>query len=498
MPDDAINDQTTSPVEPQPYSLWSPRTWEYKWVVATVFVLGLFMDILDTTIVNVAIPTLAREFKVTANGIEWVVTGYLVSLAVFIPASGWIGDRFGTKRTFLFALTVFTLSSALCATAWSVGSLVAFRVLQGVGGGMLTPVGTAMLFRAFPPRERAAASTVLTIPTVLAPATGPVLGGFLVTKISWHWIFLVNIPIGIIGLVFGALFLREHREGSTKQFDAPGFVLSGAGLALILLALSEGPRLGWRSTTVVTFAVLGVISFGLLIRRELRIPNPILDLRLFGNRLFRATNLASFMSSGGLLGLLFLLPIFLQSLRGLSALQSGLTTFPQAFGVILASRFVGRIYQRVGPRRLLAVGLAGIAAATALFLFVDLGTSLWWIRAIMFVRGMFFACSIISLQAASFATIAPADTGRASSLYSTGRQVGSAFGVAILATILSTRTKTRVAAAARFGNEAIGSARVAAFHDAFLAGIVIAIIGVLCALTIRDEDAAASMTARTG
>ena len=498
LPYNMVNITETPPPETQPYSIWSPRTWEYKWVVATVFVLGLFMDILDTTIVNVAIPTLAREFKVTANGIEWVVTGYLLSLAVFIPASGWIGDRFGTKRTFLFALTVFTLSSALCATAWSVGSLTAFRVIQGVGGGMLTPVGTAMLFRAFPPRERAAASTVLTIPTVLAPAMGPVLGGFLVTKISWHWIFLVNIPIGVIGLVFGAVFLREHREGSTKRFDAPGFVLSGAGLALVLLALSEGPRLGWRSTTVVASAIFGVASFALLVRRELRIPNPILDLRLLGNRLFRATSLASFMSSGGLIGLLFLLPIFLQSLRGLSALQSGLTTFPQAFGVIIASRFVGRMYQRVGPRRLLAVGLGGIAAATALFLLVDLHTSLWWIRLIMFVRGLFFACSIISLQAASFATISPADTGRASSLYSTVRQVGSAFGVAILATVLSTRTNTRVTAVARAGTNAIRSARVSAFHDAFLAGIVIALLGMLCALTIRDADAAASMTARPG
>ncbi len=472
-----------------------PSQWPYKWIVAAVFVIGLFMDILDTTIVNVAIPQLAKDFRATGGSIEWVVTGYLLSLALWIPASGWIGDRFGTKRTFLFALSVFTFSSALCAVSWNLPSLIGFRVLQGVGGGMLTPVGTAMLFRAFPPQERAAASTILTIPTVLAPATGPVLGGFLVTKVSWHWIFLVNIPIGIVGLVFGSKYLKEHKEGSTKSFDRPGFVLSGAGLALVLYALSEGPRVGWASWQAAGTAAAGIVALTAMVWWELRIPNPILELRLLKNRLFRSANLASFMSSGGLLGLLFLLPLFLQTLRGLSALDSGLTTFPQAIGVILASRFVGKLYQRVGPRRLLAVGLGGVAMASALFLLVDLDTSLWWIRAIMFLRGLFFACSIISLQAASFATISPADTGRASSLFSTIRQVGAAFGVALLATVLSTRTSTRVGAAS--GELAIRAAQVSAYHDAFLGSVIIAMLGMLCALSIRDADAAITMKARS-
>ena len=170
----------------------------YKWIVATVFVAGVFMDILDTTSVNVAIPTLAREFDATTSQIEWVVLGYLLSLAVWIPASGWIGDRFGTKKVYLIALVLFTGASMLCGTANSIGELTVFRILQGVGGGMLVPVGTAMLFRAFPPIERAKASTVLIIPTVLAPALGPVVGGWFVTYHSWRWIFYLNVPIGIL------------------------------------------------------------------------------------------------------------------------------------------------------------------------------------------------------------------------------------------------------------------------------------------------------------
>ena len=185
---------------------------EYKWLVAAAFVAGFFMDIVDTTVVNVALPTLARDFDAGDGTLEWVVTGYLLSLAIWIPASGWIGDRVGTKKTFLFALTLFTTCSALCGLSWSVESLIAFRVLQGVGGGMMTPVGMAMLFRAFPPEERAQASAVLTVPTAIAPALGPVLGGWLVEYASWRWIFYVNVPVGIAGFVFALLFLREHTE----------------------------------------------------------------------------------------------------------------------------------------------------------------------------------------------------------------------------------------------------------------------------------------------
>src|SRR4051794_3596731 len=206
-----------------------PLGLEYKWLVAIVFVCGMFIDIMDTTIVFVATPTLAREFNAAPSSIEWVVLGYLLSLAVWIPASGWIGDRFGTKKVFLFALAMFTLASALCGQAHSLSELVGFRVLQGIGGGMLTPVGTAMLFRAFPPVERAKASTVLLIPAVIAPATGPIIGGWLVTDVSWRWIFYVNLPIGVLGFLVGFFFLEEYTEGSAGPFDIPGFVLSGGG-----------------------------------------------------------------------------------------------------------------------------------------------------------------------------------------------------------------------------------------------------------------------------
>jgi EmrB/QacA subfamily drug resistance transporter len=454
----------------------------YKWIVASVFVCGMFIDILDATIVNVALPTLAQEFDTSTAAIEWIVLGYLLSLAVWIPASGWIGDKVGTKKTFLTALALFTIASALCGQAQSLGELVAFRVLQGAGGGMLVPVGTAMLFRAFPPIERAKASTVLIIPTVVAPALGPVLGGWLVTNASWRWIFYVNLPVGIAGFVVGLLFLRENREPTAGPFDLPGFVLSGGGLALVLYAISRAPVEGWRSPAVVTTGVIGVVMFALLVVVELRVPYPMLALRLYRDRMFRTANVVLTLTYGSFIGVLFLLPLFLQQLRGLSAFESGLTTFPQAIGVIISSQIVGRMYHQVGPRRLIVFGMLGMAAVTAPLIFVDLGTNLWWIRMIMLLRGICMAFAFVPMQAATYANISPADTGRASAIYSTQRQVAAALGVATLASVLISRTEV--------------SGALGGFHAAFLVGTILIVLAALSGLMIHDEDAAATMLAR--
>ena len=462
---------------------------DYKWVVAVIFVLGLFMEIMDTTIVNVAIPTLAREFGVTGTGIEWVVLGYLLSIAVWIPSSGWIGDRVGTKRTFLFALFVFTGASLLCATATSLGQMIAYRVLQGVGGGMLTPVGTAMLYRAFPPEERARASTVLVVPTVIAPALGPIFGGLLIEHLSWHWIFIVNIPIGVLGFLFGWLYLEESREPSAGSFDLPGFLLAAGGLASFLYALSQGPDKGWLSGQVAVTGFVGVVLLAVLVRVETSSPSPMLTLRLYSDRMFRNSNMVNTFSYGAFAAFLFLLPQFLQTLLGYSPLHSGLTTFPQAVGVILASQLVGKLYHRVGPRRLVAVGLTAVSLTNVPFMFISLDVSAWSIRGLMFLRGLAMACSFVPLQAATYANIEKADTGRASAIFSTQRQASAALGVAVLSTVFFTwRNHLTDGAAATPGQ------LLSAFHVAFGASIVISLLGAVWAFAfIRDSDAASTM-----
>jgi len=467
---------------------------EYKWIVAAVFVCGMFIDILDTTIVNVALPDLGREFNASTASIEWIVLGYLLSLAVFIPASGWIGDRLGTRRVFLFALAMFTFASALCGQADSLGELVAFRVLQGVGGGMLVPVGTAMLFRAFPPIERAKASTVLIVPTVLAPALGPVLGGWLVTDVSWRWIFYVNLPVGALAFAIGFLYLREEREGHAGRFDLAGFVLSGVGLALVLFALTQGPEKGWRSPHVLVTGVIGIVTFVLLVVVETRVPDPLLALRLFRERMFRNANVVLTLTYGSFIGVIFLMPLYLQNLRGFTPLESGLATFPQALGVIVSSQVVGRLYHSVGPRRLIVFGMLGMAFATLPLAFVGLDTSLWQIRTIMFARGICMAFAFVPMQAATYANIEPSDTGRASAIYSTQRQVAAALGVATLGTVLISRVNAATAGVT--DPDAIARGALSGYHLAFFVGTVLVALASLSGLLIRDEDAASTMHSR--
>lgn len=476
---------------------------EYKYLVAAGFIVAMFMDLMDLTIVNVALPTLGERFDAGESSLEWVITGYLLSLAIWIPSSGWIGDRFGTKKTFIFALFMFTAASALCGISWNIGSMIAFRILQGVGGGMMTPVGVAMLYRAFPPEERARASLILTVPTVIAPALGPIIGGWLIDYVDWRWIFYVNVPMGVIGLIYCSLFLREHTEARAGSFDLIGFTLSGAGLAMVLFSLSRGPMDGWGSAPVLASGIAGIACFVALAVVELRVAEPMLDLRLFTDRMFRNANIVYFASSASLLGVLFLLPLFLQSLRGFSAIATGFILFPSAVGVVVFAQLSGRLYPVVGPRRLLATALTLFAVSSGLLLFVDLETNVWWIAGIMFVRGIAMAFTFIPLQAATFATISNERTGRASSLFNTNRQVGSSFGVAILATVLAERIShhmhaipANVAGPAR--EAAVAHAQLLGYHDAFFAAVIIGVIGVAFAFLIHDEDAAATMRQKAG
>lgn len=465
------------------------RTVQYKWIVAVVYVSALFLDILDTTIVNVALPKMAQELHTT--DVEWVVLGYTLSLAVWIPTSGWLGDRIGTKRTFMFALVAFTAGSLACGMAQTIGQLVFFRVLQGVGGGMLTPVGVAMLFRAFPPAERAKASTVVMVPTLLAPALGPVLGGFITEKFDWRWIFFVNVPIAIVAIWFGFRFLREHREPTAGSFDVAGFVFSASALALLVFALSEGPRKGWTSDEVLLSAGLGALGAVGTVWWELRAPNPMLDLRLYRNRMFRQTNAVSFFSSASFLGVTFVMPLYLQSLRHMEPFESGLTTFPQAFGVMASSVIAGRLYARIGPRRLMAGGFFAAALTIAIFTRLTLDTNLWLIRGLMLLRGFCMGFAFVPMQAASYSTIPPAQNGRASSLFSTQRQVGVSFGVAVLASTLAAH-----GALDQFIAPDDMARALSGMRWAFGLAIIFAVVAAAIAWRIRDEDAKATMVAR--
>jgi EmrB/QacA subfamily drug resistance transporter len=454
--------------------------------VGVVYVLALFMTIMDTTIVNVALPRLGSDFGVQPAHVNTVVVGYLVSLAVFMPASGWLGDRFGTRRVFLAALVVFVVASALCGQAQSVGELVAFRVLQGVGGGMLTPVGMAMLYRTFAPHERVRASRILIVPTAFAPAIGPVLGGLLTTDLSWRWAFYINVPIGIFGVVFGLLFVREQRQENAGAFDLAGFVLAGTGLGSLMFAMSDGPSRGWSSPVIDTSAALGVVLLVVLVVVERRRSNPLIDLGVLANRLFANTTAVIVIGTTAFLGSLFLVSLFYQDGFGVSPLQSGLSTFPEAIGVMTGAQVASRLYPHVGPRRLMAGGLAGVITVLVLVAQVPFSSSLWLMRILMLLLGYAMAHVFVPGQAASFATISHAATARASVMFNAGRQLGGAIGVAILSTVISAVGVVHV-----IGGHPVANAT--AYHAAFLVAAGIEALALLLVIRVSDTEAAPSM-----
>src|SRR5436305_10579128 len=294
-----------------------------------------------------------------------------------------------------------------------------------------------MCYRSCPASQGLQVSRVFIFTSLLAPAIGTILGGLLETQLSWRWVFYVNVPIGIVACLFGLIFLYEHKEETPGRFDLAGFLLAGIGLALIMYALSEGPSSGWTSINIFGSALVGTLLLCAFVMIELRVPEPMIDLRLLHNRLFRTTNLVSLFAYAGFLGVLFIAPLFLQEARGVSALVSGLTTFPEAIGVVLSTQLVARLYPRIGPRRLMAGGLTGVSIMMALLTLMGQDTNLWVMRVLMFLIGAGMAYAFLPLRAAAFATISSASTGRASAFYSAQTQLGAAIGVAVLGSVLS-------------------------------------------------------------
>jgi EmrB/QacA subfamily drug resistance transporter len=458
----------------------------YEYRVGIVFLLGLFMELLDMTVVNIAIPTLQAEFDAELAGMEWVVTGYLLSLAVFIPVAGFLADRFGSKRVFLFALTLFTVASLGAGAAWSIESLIGFRVLQGIGGGMLTPVGTAMVFRAFPRHRRAVASAFVAVPAAVAPAAGPILGAYLVEYQSWHWIFLLNVPIGLLGLALGWRWLREERVHPGNRFDVLGFVLSAGGFALLLFGLSGAASHDWTDPAVAGPMLGGLALLALLAVVERRVAEPMLDLRLLAIRSFRSANLVLAFALASMMGGLFLIPLFLQGPGGETVLETGFVTFAQAIGILLGMPLAAKLHPRLGSRTLIVVGVALVLVSSWLFTGITAQTDATTLRAWMVLRGFGMALTFVAGQLALFHDVPHQGTARASSLFNVSRQVAASIGVALSATVLAiglpaaappSATGTAIPASAL-------AVQVAAFQDAFWVTVVLAGIGLLAAILV--------------
>lgn len=474
----------------------------YKYIVAIVFMFGLFMDLMDTTVVNVAVPQLSRDFHATTSAVEWTVTGYLLSLAVFIPAAGFLSDRFGTRRSFLTAMAIFLIASALCGLAQSLGQLIFFRFVQGMGGGMMTPVGTAMLSREFPGAERAKASALISIPIVFAPTLGPVLGGYLVEYVSWRWIFYINVPVGLIGFVFAFRYLREHREPYAQgRFDVLGLISGGAGAAMLLYALAEAATAGWTSGRVLGWGAAGTFFAALFVLTELRAHPPVIDLSLFKRPLFTLGNVMVMPAFAIFSGFIFTLTLFLQELQGHSPLQAGLIQGPAAIGTAISLPMASRLYPRLGPRKMMTIGYGFALLTIAPFILVRADTPAWVIILLLLGRSMPFAFAMVAAQTIIFGPLESSKQGPASSAYSTLRQVAASFGVALLATVVISRTKTHLGdalASQHLGTATAAVSRHAAelgYRDGFVVAAIMMAIPLVLTVFVNDEKAAQSLSA---
>lgn len=405
--------------------------------IATVVVLGAIMSILDTTIVAVALDTLSRDFHVPISTIQWVSTGYLLALAVVIPITGWAIDRFGAKPTWLLSLSLFVVGSSLCGLSWSATSLIVFRIAQGLGGGMILPIGQAVLARAAGPQRMGRVMSVIGVPTVLGPVLGPVLGGLIVSNFSWRWIFYVNVPIGIVAIVLSWRWLETSDTRVRTNFDALGFLLLSPGLALLVYALAQvGTSGSLTSTSVLASFSAGALLCIVFCVRALHTRFPLLDLRLFRFRSFTVANICVFLFGATLFGSMFLLPLYYQVVRGQSALVAGLLLAPQGIGAALVMRGAGAITDRSGPRRIVPIGIAIMALSTLPFAFVTTSTSEVLLGLTLFVRGMGLGLSMMPIIAASYADLSVEAVPRATTTVNIVRQIGGSFATALFAVIL--------------------------------------------------------------
>lgn len=456
----------------------------YKNLVAAVYIAALFMQIMDGTIINVALPTLAEEFDVDATAMDWTVLSFTIALAVMTASAGWFGQRLGLRRAFMVALGGFVVTSLLCGVAQSLNQLVAARALQGAAAGLITPIGSALLFNAFPIEERSIASRKVITVAVIAPALGPIVGGAILEFASWRWIFFVNLPIGAVALLLAWMWIQDDDGRQQTSFDTSGFFLLVGGLGLTLYGLSRGGERGWTATPIVLSLIIGLLMLGMLIVVELRKREPLLHLRLLTERNFRWYNLVSLPVYAGFISLIYLLPLFLQKEGDYSPLQVGLALFPQPLGVLVTSQLVGRfLYKRIGPRRLMLVGatiafVVGVATAQ-----IDTGVDLWWIRALMFVRGLAMGLFFVPIQSAVYARTERPAMGQATAIYGTTRQVAPALGVAIASTVLANG----------IAGSTITAERVSGYQTAMLASALMFAVAGLLALRLRDTDAAATM-----
>ncbi|MEP9414696.1 DHA2 family efflux MFS transporter permease subunit [Gordonia sp. VNQ95] len=410
--------------------------------IAGVVVLGAIMSILDVTVVSVAQNTFQETFDTDAAGAAWTMTGYTLALAAVIPLSSWAAARFGTKKVYLTSLLLFLLGSALCAVAWNIGSLVAFRVVQGLGGGLLMPIGMMILTKAAGPERVGSVMAVLGIPMLLGPIGGPILGGLLIEKASWHWVFLINVPIGLVALVYAWLVLRDDEETSRPSIDIVGLLLLSPGLALFLYGISSSTEAGtFIDAKVLTITIIGLLLIIGFVFHALRSKNPLLDLRLFKNKTLAIAVITMTTFMIAFFGAALLYPQYFIGVRGESTLMAGLLLAPQGLGAMITMPIAGRLTDKMGPGKFVLAGIVLIFCGMGYFVFLGPDTPYWALCIALFVQGLGMGMTMMPIMSAALATLNNKQVPDGSTLMNVVQQSASSIGTAVISVVLATLFK---------------------------------------------------------
>jgi EmrB/QacA subfamily drug resistance transporter len=457
----------------------------HVWVISGVVILGMIMSILDTTIVNVALHTLHRDLHSPISQVQWVVTGYLLALGVAIPVSGWAAKRFGAKRLYMISLVLFTGGSALCGFSNTLPELVLFRVLQGVGGGMIMPLAQLIMAQVAGPQRMGRVMGIVSMPAMLAPILGPVVGGLILENLHWSWIFFVNVPVGVVAFALGWRMLPHTDSGEAGPLDLLGVALLPTGSAAIVYGLSElgsGASLG--SGEVILPVIAGVLLSLAFCWHALRVERPLLDIRLYANRVFAGASFTTFGLGAALFGAMILVPLYYQEARGFNVIDTGLLNGPQGIGALIAMPIAGRLTERFGGGRVALCGVSILCLSTVPLAFVGAHTSLVLISLVLVVRGVSIGMSFMPAMTAAFAAMRPEQLADATPQLNVLMRLGGAIGTAVLAVVLQRATASGLAA-----HHAPSAAHLAgAFDTAYWWGLGIALASLApCLLLLRAE-----------
>ncbi|BCJ87812.1 DHA2 family efflux MFS transporter permease subunit [Effusibacillus dendaii] len=412
------------------------------WIALIAVILGAFVAILNNSLINVALPKLMSVFGSSQDHIQWVLTGYMLASGIIIPVSGFVGERYGYKKSYLIALSIFVAFSFACAAAWSDNTLIAFRILQGIGGGVIMPLSMSIIYKVVPREQVGMALGLWGVASMVAPAVGPTLSGYLIEYVSWRLLFLMNVPIGLVAILFVFFALKETETNSSLKLDKSGVVLSTLTAGSLLLALSQGQSEGWSSLYIISLFFVAAFSLALLIWVESGKEDPLLEVKLWKNPVFAMSTIGSSLVMIGLYGGIFLTPVYLQNIQGLTPIDTGLLLMPQALAMAAMMPVAGKLFDKVGVVPLGVVGLTILSMMTFELHRLTIDTPNSWLRTVMMIRGIGLGLCMMPLTTAgmnAIAAISPRLIGKASGMGNVVRQVAGSFGIAVMTTIMQNR-----------------------------------------------------------